>query len=154
MSTKKKFNIIDIIIVAVIIAVIAGVCTMLFGKTDTSAPNAPKYSKTVVIEGLQKSQTFCNLVKEGDKIFDTVSKKELGVLKSKEIKDDTVQTTASEEGKIKKVPVPDKYDIYLTIEVTNPEITANIGTNISIHSKMYVLSGHIVDIIDDAEVSK
>ncbi len=154
MSAKRKFNIIDIIIIVIAIAVIFAIGLLLFGKKDNAAIG-PQYSKTVIVEVLQRTEDFCNLPKEGDKLFDVTTKKELGTLKAKEINPAMTDTTSMEEGKILKTPVPDKYDMRLTIEVTNPEIISNIGANLSIHSKMYVVSGHVVDIIaNDGEVAK
>ncbi len=153
MSAKRKLNIIDIIILIIAIAVIFAVGLLLFGKKDT-ATKGPQFSRTVVVEVLQRDENFCMIPKEGDKIFDVTTKKEVGTLKAKEINPATTNTTSMEEGKTLKTPVPDKYDMRLTIEVTNPEIVSNIGANLSIHSKMYVVSGHVVDIADNGEAVK
>lgn len=153
MSAKRKFNIIDIIILIIAVAVILAVAILLFGKKDT-ATKGTQYSRTIIVEVLQRDESFCSLPKEGDKLFDVTTKKEVGTLKAKEITPAMTNTTSMEEGRILKTAVPDKYDMRLTVEVTNPEIVSNIGANLSIHSKMYVVSGHVVDIADNGEAVK
>ena len=144
---KKKFNIMDIIIILVVIAVCAAVVLVM--GTNKQLPKAEEPA-TVVLEIPQKSESFCNAAQEGDIIKDTNTKKEWGKIIKKEVKPAETILTSAEEGKFVKSLVPDLYDVYLTISFNSgKEDVAKIGKSVYIQSHDYACTGFVVEILDE-----
>ncbi len=147
MSEKRRFNIVDILIVLVLAAVIAAACFFLAGQKEQN--EAAAVSKTVVFEAKEKTEEFCTLPKEGDIIWEGTKKVEFGRIKSVEKKPATTDTTSLKDGTMVKAEIPGLYDLYLTIEVTNPTVDTSVGKMMWINSRMYKSNGYIIEAVTE-----
>jgi len=145
----KKFNLIDIIVILVILAVTASALLILSKK-----PVATQNTRTVVLEVKEKSESFCKIPQKDDVLIDAITKIEMGKLVSKDMKKSTSDLTSLTDSKIVKSEMIDKYDLYLTIEMNNFEKEPRVGTALSIQGRTYTCSGFVVEVVDTAEVTK
>ncbi len=150
MSEKKKFNIIDILAILVVIAVISAVAFVIGGKPQISQPKVT----TVVLEVREKTEAFCSVPQSGDILLDSDTKMEVARVISKETKPSYGDMTSMEGGNIVNSPIPDRYDLYLTLDVYGLETEPRIGTGMNIQGKKFMCTGFIVDIVDSEEVAK
>ena len=150
MSEKKKFNIIDILAILVVIAVIAVVAFVIGGKPQISQPD----SKTVILEVKEKTEAFCSIPQSGDILWDADTKTEIAKVISKKTKPAYGDMNSIEEGIIVNSPIPDKYNLYLTLEVYGSATEPKIGTGMNIQGRKYMCTGYVVEIPDSEEVAK
>ncbi len=147
---KKKFNIIDLVIVLVIVAVTAAVI-MIMGIKDKTEQTQPK---TVVVEVRQRSENFCNTPQEGDIIINATTKEEIGTLLKKEVVPATNIVSSVEDGTFVNAEIPEYYDLYLTISIHSDTDIAKIGKSLYVQSHNYACTGFIVDVPENEEVQK
>ena len=145
MSEKRRFNIVDILIVLVLAIVIAAACFLLTCQKEQDELAA--VSKTVVFEAKEKTEEFCSLPKEGDIIWEGTKKVEFGRIKSVDKKPATTETTSLKDGTMVKAEIPDLYDLYLTIEVTNPSVDTSVGKMMWINSRLYKTNGYVIEAV-------
>ncbi len=150
MSTKKRFNVIDTLIVLAVIGVIAAVILVMGITPETSASD----TKTVVLEVKEKTEEFCRVPKEGDIILDAATKEEIGKVVGKRTEEGEIILTSAEEGKAVKSKIPDRYSLYLTLELHTGLDKAKIGKNLYIQGRTYACSGYIVEVIEPKEETK
>ena len=148
---KKKFNIIDLVIVLVIVAVSAAV-VMIMGVKEKVPENVN--TRTVVVEVRQRSKNFCNTPKEGDIIINATTKEEIGTLIKKDVVPAKNLVTSVEEGKFVNAEIPGYYDLYLTIKLHNDADVAKIGKSLYVQSRKYACTGFIVDVPENEEAQK
>jgi len=150
MSAKKKFNIIDILAILVVIAVIAAVAFVVGGKPQVTQPK----SKSVILEVKEKTESFCKVPQSGDILWHSDTKAEIGKVISKEIKPAYGDINSMEEGVILSSPIPDKYNLYLTVEVYGLDSEPKVGTAMNIQGRKYMCTGYVVEIPQSEEVAK
>ena len=148
---KKKFNIIDLVIVLVIVAVSAAV-VMIMGVKEKVPENVN--TRTIVVEVRQRSENFCNTPKEGDIIINAITKEEIGTLLKKEVVPAKDLVTSVEDGKFVNAEIPGYYDLYLTINLHADADIAKIGKSLYVQSRNYACTGFIVDVPENEEVQK
>ena len=148
---KKRFNIIDLVIVLVIVAVSAAV-VMIMGVKEKVPENVN--TRTIVVEVRQRSENFCNTPKEGDIIINAITKEEIGTLLKKEVVPAKDLVTSVEDGKFVNAEIPGYYDLYLTIKLHTDTDVAKIGKSLYVQSRNYACTGFIVDVPENEEVQK
>ena len=115
MANKKKVNIIDILIIAAILVGIAGV-VIRFGSGNSRMANAmSKIEYTVEVKGL-RDYSVDALQKKGD-VWDPKLKKSMGTITNISVKD-AVGEDQLTNGTYVKAPIPERYDVLITIETT------------------------------------
>ncbi len=149
----KKFNILDIFIVAIILLSAVVVLVVFKGSSDTNEAETKKVSYTVMAENV--SGDVQGLITVGEKIYNSSNYDYLGVLKSVKIESQMGYNYNIVTGKYDKYEVPDKYCVYLEIEGNGLETDTNItvegteikvGKFINVKGKGYAFGSYIVDI--------
>ena len=143
MSTKKKFNITDALIILVVLVVAAAAVFVLSAK-DASPQGK---TKTIVVEFKEKTEEFCSIPQIGDNILDAATKQELGTLVDIKKEAASTNTTSVEEGKVVKTLIPNRYTLYLTIELNSATDSAKIGKSMYIQGRTYACSGYVVEVV-------
>ena len=153
-----KFNLLDMFIAfALVVALI-----MFFNAKQsnastpiTSGDTEVKDSKfTYVVQIKELSETTGDMLKEGDKLFDKASGTEMGIIKEVRI-EQTQSGLLMNNGQIVTRSMPEKIDVYLTVEAegrtANGELVANnlirilVGSFKALKTKYVMFSGTIVD---------
>ena len=151
---KKKFNIIDLVIVLAIVAVIAAVVLFMGTKQDANSKKDDVKTQTVIVEVRQKAESFYNVPQEGDVIIDSATKKKIGTLVKKEVVPSKNIVTSLEEGKFVNSEIPGYCDLYLTLRLQTNENVSKIGKGMFVLSQNYACTGTVIDILEDEEEQK
>lgn len=156
MDTKKKFNLIDAIVIVIVAIVIAASAVVLMPKQEKTEKKktVEKVNQTVVLEVKEKTLMFCENIKVGDTVKESTSKAKLGKITAIEKKPAVAYTVATKDASFVKTEIPDRYDLYITIEIKNSETKRRIGHGLSILGRTYVCSGGIVNVINETEDAK
>ncbi len=135
----KKLNIIDVIIVVVIIAGIAAV-----GLLKTGGDVAEDSTKRVTVELSEKREGFSENVVIGDSVIEKVKKERIGKVVGVEVKPCIKNSYDRLTGAAKLVTIPEREDVYVTIEVSAAADVA-IGKHLSIITKHFTGAGYITE---------
>lgn len=135
----KKFNVIDIIIVVVLIAAVCAGFIISGGKNKTDA------TKVITVEIAEKREGFSENIVIGDKVTDKIEKKELGVITGFEVKPCEKNSYDRVSGKTFIAVVPKRENIYVSIKAdANAEI--EVGKSVSVISKHFAGAGYVVGV--------
>lgn len=136
----KKFNVIDIIIVVVLLgAVCAGFLLGGGSKADDGK------TKLITLEIPEKREGFSENVVIGDKATDKVEKKEIGIVTAVEVKPCEKNSYDRDNGGIVKTAIPMRENVYVTIE-TDADTEIEVGKSLSIITKHFAGAGYVVGI--------
>ena len=152
-----KFNLLDMFIAfAIVVAIL-----MFFNNkqsnaiTPTSGDEEIKDSKfSFVVEVKELSTTTGEMIKSGDKLYDKASGTEMGTITKVDIKPANSGLLLN-NGQIVKKEMPDKIDLYLTVEAegrtNNGELIANnlirvlVGSFKALKTKYVMFSGTVIE---------
>ncbi len=138
---KIKFNLIDILVVVLVLALIAG--GVFFAKSYNK--NEEQGTKTIVLEAKELKKSICDVVKTDDIAYDGTKNTRLGEIVDFEVKPAMTDSISSRDGVVKKVEIPERYDLYLTIEVPqNSDI--QIGEHFWIETSVFKCNGYVLEI--------
>lgn len=151
MANKKRWTVIDTLIVVVVIAA-AAVAYLQFGNST-----GPKEKKTVEAVMLITGQDpdFAKALTVGDNITMSLTEKDSGILKDFRVEPAMEMAYNSIEGTYSTVEVPGKIDVYATIEVECSETDyaftvgstdIKVGTSTPFRGKGYATNGFIIEI--------
>ncbi|MGN0163714.1 MAG: DUF4330 domain-containing protein [Candidatus Ornithomonoglobus sp.] len=152
-NIKGKFNIIDLLVIILIIAVIAGIVVRFGSKITTAVKSDEEFEYTVKLESVRQ-YTVDALEKKG-KLSDKKATVDLG-----EIIDVQTEPAAflseTADGRMVYAKQPDRYTVYVTIrtrgkESDNSYITADseelsVGRDTEIYSKYVHTTGVITSV--------
>lgn len=150
---RKKLNILDIFIIAIVLLIVIVMLVVFKGSGDTSKAETKKISYTVMAENV--SGDIQSLITVGENIYNSSNYDYLGVLKSARIESQMGYNYNIVTGKYDKYEVPDKYCVYLEIEGNGLETDTNItvegteikvGKFINVKGKGYAFGSYVVDI--------
>ena len=151
MKSKARFNIIDIILVAVIIAAAAfGVYLLRSGRLGAKQQTVEREIQYTVLLANVKSR-FKSNIQVGDSVTDTVKLMPIGEVTDVKTVQSTVQIEDYEAGRIVTANVPDTYDISVTVTATATVsggyymiggYQINVGTLVSLRVPNYTGSGY------------
>ncbi len=157
-NIKGKFNIIDLLVIVLIIAVIAGIFVRFGSKITTAVKSDEEFEYTVKLESVRQ-YTVDALEKKG-KLSDKKATVDLG-----EIIDVRTEPASflseTADGRMVYAKQPGRYTVYVTIrtrgkESDNSYITADseelsVGRNTEIYSKYVHTTGFITSVkkLDD-----
>lgn len=150
---KGKFNIIDLLVIILIVAVIAGIAVRYGSSVTTAVKSDEEFEYVVKVESVRMF-TIDALEKKG-KVTDKKSTLDLGEIVSVEYEPTKYQSTTA-NGKIIFAEQPERYTAYVTIktrgkESDNSYITADsnelsVGRTTEIFSKYVHTSGTILEV--------
>lgn len=130
----KKFNIIDIVFVLVVVLLI-GVAVLKVSKYNVTKSNGEmnKIEYTITVYGVR--QYTIDAMKVGDKVFDTQTKVNIGTIKDIK-KDEYKVNVESIKGKLLRASIPEKYTMTLTIETDGLETESSYFADRSVELKV------------------
>lgn len=145
-----KVSIIDILVIVLIIALIAGIAVRYGSKITSAVRSSEEFEYVLRIESV-RDYTVKALERKG-KVTDKKSEKYLGEIVDVRTENATIQTTTA-NGKILKSELPDRYTCFVTIRAVGRESDDNyilddstelsVGRNIDLYSKYVKTSGDI-----------
>ncbi|MDD6484965.1 MAG: DUF4330 domain-containing protein [Clostridiales bacterium] len=150
---KGKFSIIDIAVIVLVIAVIAGI-VIRFGSGVTSAVTSDvTFKYTVKVNGVREF-TVKGLEKKGY-ITDKKSTEKIGEIQSVEVSEAKIQSTTA-NGTIEWSTLPDRYQCVVTIiadgresedgYLLNDTTELSVGRNVDLITKYVKTSGDIISV--------
>ena len=151
MTGKKKWTVIDTLIVIAVIA--AGVFAVkMFGTAVTGGENKT-IQATVLLS--KQEETVAEAISVGDKITVSLTEKDAGILKDIEIKEAVTMVYNSIEGVYVNEPIEGMVDIYATVELdvtetdfayTTGSTFVKVGEKMPFRGKGYALEGFIIGV--------
>lgn len=145
-----KISIIDIFVVVLVIAVIAGIAVRYGSKITTAVRSSEKFEYTMRIESVRK-YTVDALNRKG-RITDKKSEKDLGNIIDVRYEPASLQSTTA-DGRVIRPELPDRYTCYVTIQAVGRESDDNyilddstelsVGRTVDIYSKYVKTTGII-----------
>ena len=156
-NIKGKFNIIDILVVILIIAVIAGIAVRYKSRITTAVKSDEAFSYVVKVPSVRgfTIDALKETMKTESKLSDKKGTVDLGKIVNVDVKPATVTVTKA-DGTIVDTPQEDRYIAYVTIETRGKEsdnsyITADsnelsVGRYTELISKYVHTSGQIMEV--------
>ena len=125
---KVKFNVMDGIIILILLAVIGGAAMFLFGGGSGSGP-AETGTVQLLVEIPKQEEAFTKLPKVGDRV-DVGVKEKMDVTVTKvEVKPAVTSGEDIIDGKRPLVEIPERYDVWITLEGEGVESDATVEIN-------------------------
>ena len=164
-SSKKRINIIDLIVVIAIVAVVVVLGAKIFnpfenGEKDSSAVNGKvKYT----LEVKMREPYIMDQIKEGNVIYDSVTKEELGKIVSVREMPARVLVENYEEKKLEFCEYSELIDVYVDVEtkakmeypnIIIDEISLKIGKQVGCVIGDAAMTGTIVGLDYDTSLLK
>lgn len=155
MNNKKKWTVIDTLIV--IIVIVAGVA--LFKVFGGNVAVGDKKTIDVTILLSEEEPAVADAINVGDEITVSLTEKDSGVLKDIRVEDAESLVFNAIEGKYQKEPIEGMVDIYATVELDVNETDlaystgstfVKVGGKIPFRGKGYALEGFVIDINENA----
>jgi len=152
-KSRKGLNLLDILIIIVVAAVIGGGWYLYSQYTAASQLNKHVVEYKVELKGVD--QAFVNAVAKGDLLRESVKGNNLGKVADMTSAPASNINTDFLNGKYVEVPVPDKYDMILTIyseaamsdrSITVGGLEIKIGQKLFVKGKGYAREGYILNI--------
>lgn len=153
-SPARKFNIVDIIIIIVIVFAAVGTVKFLNGRSEEAKAGG---SQTVrfAFEGRNVLLGGASLVKKGDKIYNSNNSEYIGVVTGVDIVPYKLVEFNPETAAYEEMEVPDRYDVTVYAEGTGYHNDANVvvegqiikvGQQFNLKGKGYAFEGYIVKV--------
>jgi hypothetical protein len=150
---KGKFNVIDLLVILLLIAVVIGICVRFGSKVTTAVKSDEEFEYVVKLDSVRQ-YTIDALEKKG-KLSDKKATVDLGEIVSVESEPaEFLSETA--DGRMVYAEQPERYTVYVTIktrgkESDNSYITADsnelsVGRTTEIYSKYVHTSGQIMSV--------
>ena len=153
---KKKINIIDISVIAIILIMIF-VATIKFGKYNATSEESTKLDTIRYEIKINNVRDYTvNALESGDIVYDTLTNVQIGKLVEKRVKP-AKGYEVLKDGKIIETEIPNKYDMVLEIETpalinstgyfANQSVELKVGSEKTIET-LYVKSTGIISKIE------
>ncbi len=151
---KKKWTIIDTLIV-IVIAAVAVVAGMKFMPKLGSGAEKSKVEFTVLIQN--KDEELANAIKPGAKATLSLTEKDGGIVKDVRSETSQQMTFNSIDGTYSNTEAEGKVDIYVTVEadceITDDYIKTGgtaikVGAEIPVRGQGFATSGYVIEIND------
>ena len=141
---KKRFNIIDVLIIILVLIAVAGVGIMRYaGKTS----DADEAKKQVTLEITEKFVGFSENVVIGDKVTEKVDNKQIGTVTGVRTIPAEKNSYDRETGEAVVTLIPERETVYVTIETDKDEEVA-VGKLLSVVTKHFSGSGYVTEVAD------
>lgn len=135
-ENKKRFNLIDLLIIVVIIGVVFVAWKYLSAGTKTAEETV-----TYKVNILKAEQNVADEIQVGDKIFDSVKNFEIGEVKEIVVTDAKESVYDEVNNVFKTVNVPERIDILITVEGNGKSDSSGTvvnGYELTVGKKMYI----------------
>ena len=135
-ESKKRFNLIDLVIIAVVICAVFVAWKFLSSGTQVAGDEV--YYKVNV---LKTEQTVAEQIQVGDKLFDSVKNFEIGEITDVAVYDATESVYDEITNTFKVVTVPERKDVLISVTgkgYSSPEGTVVNGYELYVGKKMYI----------------
>lgn len=152
---KHKFNVFDVIIIALIIVAAVVGFKMLEKTGEDAAQAVSEVMFTVEIANCEND--IASKIEQGDDIYDSVKGGYYGKVEKVETKPTTSVVANTESGKYVLVEYPNRSNVYVTVKGTPTSMTegniqfasqkVKVGTVAYLKSADYVGYGYVTDII-------
>ena len=151
MANKKRWTVIDTLIVVVVVAV-AAVAYLQFGRKNTHSEKATVEAVMLITS---QEPEFADALTVGDRITMSLTEKDSGVLKDFRVGPAKAMVYNSIDGTYKMEEIPNKIDVYATIELecsvsdlafTVGSTDIKVGTSTPFRGKGYATYGYIIEI--------
>lgn len=151
---KKKFTVIDVLILLVVLAVVIVGAVKLVPMLKNSE-DKETVEFTVMVQN--KDEDFGNAITIGDNVTISLTEKDGGIVKDVRTEPAVKQAYNSIDGTYSNEVAPGKYDVYVTIEaetdVSELALKAGgtpikVGAEIPVRGKGYASTGYVIDIND------
>lgn len=151
MADRKKWTVIDTIIIILVIAV-AGVGYMMLGR-KTSGGEKAKAEMVVLISN--QVPELADAMKAGDSVTLSLTEKDSGVIKDIKTETAEVMVYNSIDGEYDMEQIEGKVDIYATVEIdctvndyaiTVGSTPVKVGSQIPFRGKGYATQGYVIEI--------
>ena len=147
---KAKFTVIDAVIILILIAAVG------FGaiKVISSAIGVSTEPVELMVQLTIKDKSLVDAINVGDRVTMSLTEKDGGVIKDMRVEPAVQMVFNSIDGIYKNEIIPDKYDIYLTVETEaeisdlvakTGDIIIQVGAEVPIRGKGYASSGFILE---------
>ncbi len=153
MSNKKKWTLVDTLIVLLVI--VAGVALVkVFGTKEATGDT--KTIEAVVLLA-KEDPVVKDAIAVGDTVTISLTEKDTGILKDVRVEDATTLSFNAIDGKYAIEPIEGKVDIFATIElevvendyaITCGSSVVKVGEKLPFRGKGYALEGFIVEITE------
>ena len=147
-KSNKKFNIIDVIIIAVIVVALAAV-VVIKGKRP-AAEETFSDKKIVTLEILEKRVGFSENVTIGDKVTEKVEKKQIGKVIGVSARPSEKNSFDRKSGEATVAKIPEREDVYVTMELDASAEVA-VGKQLSIVTKNFSGHGYVTEITEGGQ---
>lgn len=144
----KLFGIINIVDLLIILAVVSVVFIgYLFLNNKVAEPN-DKTRQVITMEITKKRESFCQNIKIGEEAIEVVNNVPIGKIKSVSYKPSEETVVSKDDGTVKKVKVPERFDAKVVVEVTSTE-KLQVGKLLSLRTKSFLGNGYIISISEE-----
>ena len=139
---SKSFNLVDLLIIVLIIAIAGAAYFILNEKIVNTAPDT-KYNITLEIR--QMDITVAEQIQKDKEIYDRVENKHLGTLIDFRKAPSVSYNISADKGKNVTCNYPNKYDVELDMQIaTNDDIY--VGKFLSVETKDFMGAGYIIKV--------
>ena len=138
---KKKINVLDILIILFLAVVVVAGAMLVKGFMSSESTE----TKIIVVESTKLKQSFCDNLTTGETAFDGVQNVELGKVVDCEVKPCEVDSISADDGTVKRVKYPERFDALISIEVPK-QTDVQVGKQLWIETQTYKCSGYVIEI--------
>lgn len=134
----KKFNVIDILIIAAVAVAVAGAAFIKKGGVEPEEDG----KKLITLEITEKHTGFSENVVVGDSVTEKVHKKQIGTVVGVKKVNSEKNSYDRASGKPTVTVIPEREDVYVTMEVSS-DTEAYVGKPLSVITKHFAGSGYV-----------
>lgn len=156
MANKKKWTLIDTLIVILVIA--AGVVGCRMFSTKTVGGDSKKIEVEVLIAN--QDESLADALHIGDEVTVSLTEKDSGILRNFRAEQAETMVYDSINGEYNNVPVENRIDIYATVELDVKEsdyafragsTIIQVGTDLPFRGKGFASKGFVITINEEVE---
>lgn len=150
---KGKFNIIDLLVIVLVLAVIGGIVLRYGSRITTAVKSSEDFKYVVRVEGVKQFTIDALEKSKNEAVTDKKSEMYLGTIVDVAVEPAKQTDAQTSEGDIVEAPLPERYTAYVTIETQGKEsdnsyITADsnelsVGRTTELYTKYVHTSGMI-----------
>lgn len=144
---KKKFNIIDVLIIAVLILAAAGVALFKISGLISKDKNEED-TKVIIFEMQERYEGFAEQIKVDEEVMELVDHDKLGTIEKVWKKPCVRNTFNRDNGETVNVIIPEREDVYIAIRV-DEDADVSVGKGISVRTKQFTGRGYIIEIHEE-----
>ena len=138
---KRKFNALDLLIVIIVLAFVAG--GIFAVRTFTTEKTGE--TKIITVEVVKQKEYFTKVIKEDDVVYDGVKNVKMGKIVGYEVNNSMIDGFSAIEGTVDRVDYPGRFDILISIEVP-VSADVQVGKQMWFETSTYKFGGYILGV--------